>query len=154
MKDGYDLPPNAPGQYWPLRTSDGLPKAYFPEKLPPRIELSEDVIAENGRAMWALARLKGLGSEVEIPVRCSARSSTRKQNSPPVLRGPRSPSLTSTNITVPSDSVTSNSETDAEALPVTAQNGIKSIHPVEGILNRRPTTASSGPPMMRSAALL
>ncbi|SNZ15289.1 hypothetical protein SAMN06269185_2449 [Natronoarchaeum philippinense] len=26
MKNGYDLPANAPGQYMPLRTSDPLPK--------------------------------------------------------------------------------------------------------------------------------
>ncbi|WP_198526109.1 Fic family protein [Haloferax sp. ATB1] len=67
MKDGYDLPANAPGQYMPLRTDQALPKAYFPDKLPPRFELSEEVIQEHGNAMWALGRLEGLGSEIDNP---------------------------------------------------------------------------------------
>jgi Fic family protein len=67
MKDGYDLPGTAPGQYMPLRTDRGLPKAYFPDRLPPSFELSEAVIRENGRAMWALGRLEGLGSEIDNP---------------------------------------------------------------------------------------
>lgn len=67
MKDGYDLPPEAPGQYLPLRTNEPLAKMYLPERLPPRVELSEAVISECSRAMWALGRLEGLGSEVENP---------------------------------------------------------------------------------------
>ncbi|WP_236035770.1 Fic family protein [Haloarcula rubra] len=67
MKDGYDLAPDAPGQYMPLRTDERLPKAYFPNKLPPTLELSADVIAEVSRAMWALGRLEGLGSEIDNP---------------------------------------------------------------------------------------
>ncbi|KTG09005.1 cell filamentation protein Fic [Haloprofundus marisrubri] len=67
MIDGYDLPPNAPGQYLPLREDQRLPKAYFPDKLPPRLDLSDEVIVEHGRAMWALGRLEGLGSEIDNP---------------------------------------------------------------------------------------
>ncbi|MFC4247894.1 Fic family protein [Natribaculum luteum] len=67
MKDGYDLPSEAPGQYIPLRTNEPLPKMYLPEPLPPRVDLSEEVITECARAMWALGRLEGLGSEIENP---------------------------------------------------------------------------------------
>ncbi|SEO19829.1 Fic family protein [Halogranum amylolyticum] len=67
MIDGYDLPADAPGQYLPLREDRQLPKAYFPDKLPPRFDLSEEVIVEHGRAMWALGRLEGLGSEIDNP---------------------------------------------------------------------------------------
>jgi len=67
MKDGYDLPPDAPGQYMPLRTDEQLPKAYFPDTLPPTFDLSDDVITEISRAMWALGRLEGLGSEIDNP---------------------------------------------------------------------------------------
>ncbi len=67
MKDGYDLPPPAPGKYMPLRGTDPLSKAYFPDGLPPQLELSEEVLTENGRAMWALGRLEGLGSEIDNP---------------------------------------------------------------------------------------
>lgn len=67
MKDGYDLPSDAPGQYMPLRADESLPKAYFPDKLPPALELSDDVIEEVSRAMWALGRLEGLGSEIDNP---------------------------------------------------------------------------------------
>jgi Fic family protein len=67
MRDGYDLPPDAPGQYMPLRTNEPLAKMYLPERLPPRVDLSEAVISECARAMWALGRLEGLGSEVENP---------------------------------------------------------------------------------------
>lgn len=67
MQDGYDLPPEAPGQYMPLRTDQTLPKAYFPEKLPPTLDLSADVIEEIAEANWALGRLEGLGSEIENP---------------------------------------------------------------------------------------
>lgn len=67
MKDGYDLPAEAPGQYMPLRTDDGVPKAYFPDKLPPTLDISDDVIREVSRSMWALGRLEGLGSEIDNP---------------------------------------------------------------------------------------
>jgi len=67
MIDGYDLSADAPGQYMPLREDKSLPKAYFPDKLPPTFELSEEVIREHGRAMWALGRLEGLGSEIDTP---------------------------------------------------------------------------------------
>ncbi|WEL17369.1 Filamentation induced by cAMP protein Fic [Halorhabdus sp. SVX81] len=67
MKDGYDLPGEAPGQYMPLRTDEQLPKAYFPDRLPPTLEFSDAVAAELSRAMWALGRLEGLGSEIDNP---------------------------------------------------------------------------------------
>ncbi|MDS0477201.1 Fic family protein [Natrinema sp. 1APR25-10V2] len=67
MKDEYDLPTDAPGQYMPLRTGESLPKAYFPDKLPPVLELPDDVIKEASRATWALGRLEGLGSEIDNP---------------------------------------------------------------------------------------
>lgn len=67
MKDGYDLPSDAPGQYRPLRTDEQLPKAYFPDKLPPAIDLSAEVVREASRAMWVLGRLEGLGSEIDNP---------------------------------------------------------------------------------------
>lgn len=67
MIDGYDLPATAPGQYMPLREDRSLPKAYFPDKLPPSLDLSEEVVRENGRAMWALGRLEGLGGEIDNP---------------------------------------------------------------------------------------
>ena len=67
MKDGYDLPGDAPGQYMPLQTQKALPKAYFPDRLPPRLDPSDDVLAAHGRAMWALGRLEGLGSEIDTP---------------------------------------------------------------------------------------
>ncbi|QSG11072.1 putative transciptional regulator [Halapricum desulfuricans] len=67
MRDGSDLPADAPGQYMPLRADEPLPKAYFPDKLPPSLELTDAVIDEVSRAMWALGRLEGLGSEVDNP---------------------------------------------------------------------------------------
>jgi len=67
MRDGYDLPSTAPGQYMPLRTDEPLSKAYFPDKLPPTLELSDAVVAEVSRAMWSLGRLEGLGSEIDNP---------------------------------------------------------------------------------------
>lgn len=67
MRDGYDLPANAPGQYMPLPTHEDLAKRYIPDRLPPSIDLSEEVIVENSRAMWALGRLEGLGSEIDNP---------------------------------------------------------------------------------------
>lgn len=46
MKDDYDLADSAPGQYMPLRTDKQLPKAYFPDRLPPSLDLSDDVDSE------------------------------------------------------------------------------------------------------------
>ncbi|EMA23995.1 filamentation induced by cAMP protein fic [Haloarcula amylolytica JCM 13557] len=51
----------------PLRTDEHLSKAYFPDKLPPTLELSDAVVAEVSRAMWSLGRLEGLGSEIDNP---------------------------------------------------------------------------------------
>lgn len=59
--------PDAPGQYLPLTTDEPLSKAYFPDNLPPTIELSEDVVNELVRAMHALGRLDGLVSEIDNP---------------------------------------------------------------------------------------
>lgn len=59
--------PDAPGQYMPLRGDQPLSKAYFPNNLPPTIELSEDVVNELARAMHALGRLDGLVSEIDNP---------------------------------------------------------------------------------------
>lgn len=59
--------PDAPGQYLPLTTDQPLSKAYFPDNLPPTIELSEDVVNELVRAMHALGRLDGLVSEIDNP---------------------------------------------------------------------------------------
>ncbi|WP_324759624.1 Fic family protein [Haloarcula sp. GH36] len=67
MKDGYDLPADAPGQYMLLRADERLSKAYFPDKLPPTLELSSAVVDEVARAMWVLGRLEGLGSEIDNP---------------------------------------------------------------------------------------
>ena len=67
MIDGYDLPGTAPGHYLPLREDQSLPKAYFPDKLPPSIDLSDETVREHGRAMWTLGRLEGLGSEIDNP---------------------------------------------------------------------------------------
>jgi len=59
--------PDAPGQYLPLTTDQPLEKAYFPDNLPPTIELSEDVVNELVQAMHALGRLDGLVSEIDNP---------------------------------------------------------------------------------------
>lgn len=67
MRDGYDLPADAPGQYMPLREDRSLSKAYFPDKLPPTFDLSDEVVREHGRATWTLGRLEGLGSEIDNP---------------------------------------------------------------------------------------
>lgn len=59
--------PNAPGQYLPLREDQQLSRAYFPENLPPSIELTDEVVEELSLAMHALGRLDGLVSEVDNP---------------------------------------------------------------------------------------
>lgn len=67
MRDEFQLPDTAPGHYLPLRADQDLHKAYLPDNLPPTIELSDEVVRELARAMHALGRLDGLGSEVENP---------------------------------------------------------------------------------------
>lgn len=67
MKDGYDLPASAPGEYMPLRTEKPLSKAYFPDSLPPEFDLSDDLVTELADAMHAIGRLDGLASEVDNP---------------------------------------------------------------------------------------
>lgn len=64
MKDDYTLS-GAPGQYRPLRADQRFSKAYFPDRLPPRIGVVESVSDELASAMHALGRLDGLGSEVD-----------------------------------------------------------------------------------------
>lgn len=66
MKDEWRLP-DAPGHYMPLREDQPLSKAYFPNNLPPMIELSEEVVGELAHAMHALGRLDGLVSEIDNP---------------------------------------------------------------------------------------
>lgn len=67
MRDEFQLPDAAPGHYIPLREDRELHKAYLPDNLPPAIELSDGIVRELARAMHALGRLDGLGSEVENP---------------------------------------------------------------------------------------
>lgn len=59
--------PDAPGQYLPLREDQQLSRAYFPDNLPPAIDLTDEVVDELSRAMHALGRLDGLVSEVDNP---------------------------------------------------------------------------------------
>lgn len=66
MGEEYRLP-DAPGHYMPLREDKHLSRAYFPDNLPPTIDLGEDVTVVLARAMHALGRLDGLVSEVENP---------------------------------------------------------------------------------------
>jgi len=69
MKDDYPLP-GAPGKYMPLRGDKPLPRAYFADSLPPRLnqfDLSGDVVNELADAMHALGRLDGLATEVDNP---------------------------------------------------------------------------------------
>lgn len=66
MGEEYRLP-DAPGQYLPLPTDQPFSRAYFPDNLPPTIELGEDVVGELARAMHALGRFDGLASEVDNP---------------------------------------------------------------------------------------
>lgn len=67
MIDGYGLPPDAPGQYRPLREDRELSKAYFPDNLPPAIDLTDDLVRKHADAVWALGRLEGVGSEIDNP---------------------------------------------------------------------------------------
>ncbi|MFW5919651.1 MAG: Fic family protein [Halanaeroarchaeum sp.] len=67
MKDGFDLPEQAPGIYLPVRSDKGVPfnKFYKPEPLPPDLDLSEELIKSVERATHALGRLDGFRSRVE-----------------------------------------------------------------------------------------
>ncbi|MXR20326.1 Fic family protein [Halobacterium bonnevillei] len=69
MKDGYLIDTPAPGVYRPVDSSRGVPfsKFYLPDKLPPEIDLTQDVIQSYGRAMHSLGRLDGFWSEIENP---------------------------------------------------------------------------------------
>lgn len=67
MRDEFNLPAEAPGVYMPLRADQPYHKAYFPDNLPITLEMSEEIVKELARAMHALGRLDGLGSEVEDP---------------------------------------------------------------------------------------
>lgn len=69
MKDGYLIDTPAPGVYRPVDSSSGVPfaKFYKPDKLPPTVDLSADVIRAHGRAMHSLGRLDGFWSEIENP---------------------------------------------------------------------------------------
>lgn len=67
MSDEFQLPEIAPGKYIPLRPDAPHHRAYYPNPLPPRIELGVDLIEKLADAMLALGRLDGLGSEVSNP---------------------------------------------------------------------------------------
>lgn len=66
MRNGFDLPEEAPGKYLPVRSDKGVPfgKFYRPEPLPPDIELSDGVVQQIERATHALGRLDGFRSQV------------------------------------------------------------------------------------------
>lgn len=69
MKDDYLIDTPAPGVYRPVNSSSGVPfsKFYKPDKLPPEIQLTRDVIQAYGRAMHSLGRLDGFWTEIEDP---------------------------------------------------------------------------------------
>lgn len=69
MKDDYLIDTPAPGVYRPVDSSVGVPfsKFYKPDKLPPEIDLSRDVIQAYGGAMHALGRLDGFWTEIDDP---------------------------------------------------------------------------------------
>lgn len=69
MKDDYLIDTPAPGVYRPVDSSSGVPfsKFYKPDKLPPEIQLTRDVIQAYGRAMHSLGRLDGFWTEIEDP---------------------------------------------------------------------------------------
>lgn len=69
MKDGYLIDTPAPGVYRPVDSGRGVPfsKFYKPDKLPPEIDLTRNVIQAHGRAMHSLGRLDGFWSEIERP---------------------------------------------------------------------------------------
>lgn len=69
MKDGYLIDTPAPGVYRPVDSGRGVPfsKFYKPDRLPPEIDLTRNVIQAHGRAMHSLGRLDGFWSEIERP---------------------------------------------------------------------------------------
>jgi len=69
VKDDYLIDTPAPGVYRPVDSSSGVPftKFYKPDKLPPEIDLTRDVIQAYGRAMHSLGRLDGFWTEIEDP---------------------------------------------------------------------------------------
>lgn len=69
MKEEYLIDTPAPGVYRPVDSSSGVPfsKFYKPDKLPPEITLTPDVIQAYGRAMHSLGRLDGFWTEIEDP---------------------------------------------------------------------------------------
>jgi len=66
VRDTFDLPEKAPGQYLPVRSDREVPfgKFYKPDALPPELELSEDLITQIERGTHALGRLDGFRSQV------------------------------------------------------------------------------------------
>jgi Fic family protein len=66
MKEGYDLPSEAPGKYLPVRSDKRVPfpKFYKPDTLPPDVRLSDDIVTMVARAMHALGRLDGFWNQV------------------------------------------------------------------------------------------
>ncbi|WP_283401973.1 Fic family protein [Halorubrum sp. DM2] len=69
MKDGHLVDTPAPGVYRPVAGTSDVPfsKFYKPDKLPPKINLSDEVIRAYGAAMHSLGRLDGFWSEIEDP---------------------------------------------------------------------------------------
>lgn len=69
MKDEYLIDTPAPGVYRPVKSSVRVPfnKFYKPDKLPPEIDLTKEVIQAYGRSMHALGRLDGFWSEIDDP---------------------------------------------------------------------------------------
>ncbi|MCU4800248.1 Fic family protein [Halobacteria archaeon HArc-gm2] len=65
MSDEFTLPDSAPGRYIPLREDAPHHRAYYPDNLPPSIELTDEIVDELTRAMHSLGRLDGVTSEVE-----------------------------------------------------------------------------------------
>jgi Fic family protein len=67
MRDEFRLPDDAPGRYMSLREDKEYHKTYYPDPLPPTLDLPEAVVMELARATHALGRLDGVGSEVDKP---------------------------------------------------------------------------------------
>lgn len=69
MKDDYLVDTPAPGEYRPVDSASGVPfsKFYKPDKLPPDINLTREVVQAYGRAMHSLGRLDGFWTEIDDP---------------------------------------------------------------------------------------
>lgn len=65
MRDEFTLPDSAPGRYIPLREDAPHHRAYYPDNLPPSLDLTDEIVDELARAMHSLGRLDGVTSEVE-----------------------------------------------------------------------------------------